>query len=530
MSKRQRQALQGAEHAFPSPVGPVSKEQLARWPQMLATDLLVDSDLCRRLAMMLSLAPLMVYSDYTGVGAEIEAFRLLIPALREFGGLNVDDSAVIFSRVCDVRHNQLRLLQAMSAECAHCQGMCVFDDLMDHLVPAAAALANGMVPTHPTRQDMASHLQWLLDNRAWAFDPKHKVDCLHHLKPCFVHPLMEHCQSQMFLGDSGKVRPFVVNVSGVTCDGWTTMGKQGRYGHASEECHNVFVAETKARADQALDDLRIVECTANYPWKEKLREPLRDTHFVVAIKANPFSLGYPVQRDRMFCACLNLQTTRWVGPMEPDDVQANFDAVFAKECAISGDVFFVVPSEERANHDVAMANGQGNYPSPEQVQAFTDQEALDLCLPQYNRSCGEKYGALRDERQSLSGVFLCDLEQNPDERALCGAVWPTLLTKSNIACFTRDDRVQFALPIEHMGAQGMHVVSCPQFGISVSPMRKHIERFSPRVIKEFAGRGMHLGALSAWMLFVLGNTMRIRFEYPCPPLTSMPDDECEDEV
>ena len=207
-----------------------------------------------------------------------------------------------------------------------------------------------------------------------------------------------------------------------------------------------------------------------------------------------------------------------------------FCAVFAKECAISGDVFFVVPSEERANHDVAMANGQGNYPSPEQVQAFTDQEALDLCLPQYNRSCGEKYGALRDERQSLSGVFLCDLEQNPDERALCGAVWPTLLTKSNIACFTRDDRVQFALPIEHMGAQGMHVVSCPQFGISVSPMRKHIERFSPRVIKEFAGRGMHLGALSAWMLFVLGNTMRIRFEYPCPPLTSMPDDECEDEV
>lgn len=178
----------------------------------------------------------------------------------------------------------------------------------------------------------------------------------------------------------GCSRPLLVACAGVTCDGWSTAGSRRRFSHGSELCHAVFVAERKARARQGVEDLVFVECTPQYPADVKLQDPLSDTHRVVWIRTGPECLGYPVHRMRLFAAALNLDTARWAGPSQPEDIQRDFAKMFYRSCSLCGDALFVAPHQERLLEYQALCAVQANHVSLKALSEMATDDLMPLML------------------------------------------------------------------------------------------------------------------------------------------------------
>ena len=78
-----------------------------------------------------------------------------------------------------------------------------------------------------------------------------------------------------------------------------------------------------------------------YPYKQKLREPLNDSHRLVRVSIGPDKLGFPTKRTRSLTAGLARNSLIWVGPESDRDVQSHFESIFCCSVEVSGDVFFL---------------------------------------------------------------------------------------------------------------------------------------------------------------------------------------------
>ena len=52
-------------------------------------------------------------------------------------------------------------------------------------------------------------------------------------------------QAAKFQRCAPKQRPLRINIAGVPCTAWSSMGSQARFGHGSERPHAVWLAERK---------------------------------------------------------------------------------------------------------------------------------------------------------------------------------------------------------------------------------------------------------------------------------------------
>ena len=81
------------------------------------------------------------------------------------------------------------------------------------------------------------------------------------------------------------------------------------------------------------------ECTPLFPVETVLCDPLEKSHRVVYITSGPRGHGWPCSRERLVSAGLSLQELVWVGPNTTEEIQRQFDCLFAKRCVVSGQLF-----------------------------------------------------------------------------------------------------------------------------------------------------------------------------------------------
>lgn len=121
-----------------------------------------------------------------------------------------------------------------------------------------------------------------------------------------------------------------------------------------------------------------------------------------------------------------------------------------------------------------------------------------------------EYLAQKPHFQSLGGVLLADIHQHPNTASSCGPDFPAQLKHGLVTSFRGEGggESRFATGMEHLGAQGFHLFGATTANRPFSKMLPVFQRFHQGEQKCLSGNGMHLGPLSAWLLYVLGNVVR----------------------
>ena len=514
-----------------------------RWPQNVAQAFSVDA--ASRLHSML-VSKVVVASDYSGYGSEIEALSCTLRELQKQCHWNFAEFPFIFKRVCDIGPVPQKVLTALSLTC-HQGRMCVFEDVVDHCHPNAAEYLRASVPPEGCSQQEAENahseiLQWLLRNRSWALADDVKQRCLVHKKQCSVCPMASWiANSQVMLakkrkhaeamleGDShsqssneklarvlspstdedlscckpGLDRPWSISFAGVTCDGWSSMGSQQRFGHMSELPHAVWLVERLVRGERCAEDVGFVECTSRYPAAAK-HAPLQGSHRLLHFTCNPLLLGYPVSRPRVFGALLNTATVAWIGP---EDWEQDFLAKFGADCKVSGDCLFAAADSERFEEYSQLAASQKNFISPESFRSLSAEQCLQSILSPGQQQRVAKFLDRRTDLESPGGHFLFDADHHIEARRMAGPFWPCMLTHGCIISAPRCGEMRLATGLEHFGAQGLHLYHASSVDNPVSPLKPMLQDLKIHQQKNLSGRGVHLAVLSSFMWYVLSHTV-----------------------
>jgi hypothetical protein len=80
-----------------------------------------------------------------------------------------------------------------------------------------------------------------------------------------------------------------------------------------------------------------------YPVQSQQTDVLLSTHVVKSIKASGVLLGYPYNRPRSLTFGYDMAKFVWLGL---EDVQSEFDFVFARSMQLSGDEYFYAKEGE----------------------------------------------------------------------------------------------------------------------------------------------------------------------------------------
>ena len=252
--------------------GPRSTREIFAWPQELAYKLSRNAEgMCRLRSVLLD--GVVVYSDCSGYGAEREALLCTLRAVAAEQKWDIQQHCPIqFARVCDIGDTPQSVLLHVALD--YFEGtMCVFQDVIDHAVEAISTWLRATQPPkeaspESAREQYAVILEWLVANRSWAFPSDARASCR--------VPKAKRQRTTAKSTHSSR-RPLALNVAGVTCDGWSTMGTRAHFSHASELPHSAWLVERLARCEQGIEDLIFVECTSQCPAKEKLKA-LEKTH------------------------------------------------------------------------------------------------------------------------------------------------------------------------------------------------------------------------------------------------------------
>ena len=165
--------------------------ELFQWPQRVATALGAE-ETCRLHSLLLG--KIIVCSDYSGYGSEIEALSCSLCALMDKNAWQFEgDGPIIFRRVCDIGSNPQNVLKQLS-RVRFQNSMCVFGDVVEHCHEQAVLYLRAATPgddVSPSAAEAAHAeiLQWLLKNRSWALAPSVKQECLVHRGTCPVSPM-----------------------------------------------------------------------------------------------------------------------------------------------------------------------------------------------------------------------------------------------------------------------------------------------------------------------------------------------------
>lgn len=507
------------------PPGAQNIQELYDWPQAAAAGL--NDDELLRLSMVLG-GSMVVYSDYSGMDTYREALELGSKAAMRRLGVELPDNGLQFVRACDIAKTPQKILCSISN--MYDKGRsCVFADIRDRLVPAAQRFLQEAAPEGKTNREVAvaaysAITEWAMVNRSWIF--AQSSPCLQHGKDCPAHPAQgggpsskrARLESKAGQGiehecitESAKAKgmpPLFVHTSGMSCEGWSSVGDQLQFGDRTELINAIFVAERRRRAEDGDEDIFFGECTPRFDVHKKLVQPLADTHDIYWLVTGPECFGWPCRRERMFCVGINKKRIVWAGPT---DYRADFMQKYYRAAQVRGDIFMCAPDEQVHSYYSQLAKAQGHDIPPEIIAKTDMTTLLPLLVSAGKYQIFREYVELKPLHQSMGGVFLADICQHPNTASSCGPTFPTQL-KHGLICTIQgrhDEEVRFATGMEHLGAQGYHLFPETSGNNGFSKMLPIFLQLTHPDQKSISGNGMHLAPLSAWMLYTLSNILRI---------------------
>ena len=178
---------------------------------------------------------------------------------------------------------------------------------------------------------------------------------------------------------------------------------------------------------------------------------------------------------------------------------------------MSGDVFMMAPDSELHAGYARLAATRGFHIDPAHVQDVTQDELMRMIL--LPGGVQRFRGWLEDcEKGSLGGTLLFDVDHNCNTKgSTSGSEWPVNLRHGSIFAARQVKagvwQWRMGCPFEYLAAMGFHMYPGMSGAWGVSPLRGILEQYSAGQIQSLAGNGMHLVTQSAFMLYVLGNTV-----------------------
>ena len=532
--------------------GAEDPEQLSQWDQSYVMRIKEYSEMNQRLLVNLQRG-LYVATDFSGFDAPRECFRILTRCLDNQQGTCLSDG-VHFVRSCDSGDLQKKCLMLQS-DMFDDGSSCVFSDVMDRLHPDAREwiLAAGPTKTMAIQSAQAANQlveQFLQHNKDQLFTADGCSYCEMHRQRCpaFISHVLRSKKQVDQASDSATVAmmsapsdgtasvsptkmkkqsyagkpwyekalslstgsdeempvgPIVCNVAGLVCTDYTPLGKQRGLAGAglTEPVHAVWVAERIYLAKRELEDWFFTENSSKYPIQTKQVDALRETHEVKYVVACPSKLGYPMRRRRTFSFGFNRKLWVWVGPTSQQAIQQGFDAVFAADAQLTGDIYFVANPTAIQQFVEERASRRGKKLPADFLQRSM-KDYLACLLPPGAMVRLSQYEAVMLDRQSLDGSFLVDLDHNLDCGPACGPLMPALDTHASIYSFKHE---RLALGSELLAAQGVDTHEAMAGNRGLSPLKNVFEQFGDSDQRFLAGNTMHIPSLSAWLLYAMSN-------------------------
>ena len=247
----------------------------------------------------------------------------------------------------------------------------------------------------------------------------------------------------------------------------------------------------------------------NYPWKEKLAGPLKDTHEVIRILVDPIAMGFPTSRLRSFTLLINKATLTWMGPSQ-DHIQAAFDEMMCRELKLDGRAFMNGTFAEVNEMLHQRAHKQkhrwpAEFDAVSALQGDNGSEVLQEVLPSglFNRFRDWEAARLRravDGQASVPEAFFSDCDHNVGHGPHAGAILPTGLTHGTLMSHVPSRPLTIW---ELLSSYGWHLHEQAIGDWAVSQRKEILQQASQRGLGVLAGNGMHLPSLVAVLMFAL---------------------------
>lgn len=490
------------------PDGPLSKQDVSDWPGSCLGRALAHADsnelaaqrVCR-LRRWLHCCHTSLTSDYSGYECFREALRCgYDSASQHFATWNV--APPTWRRSCDIDTHAQQILCWYSSEFDK-NHSCVLPDLnmrlpadeikeLDKLEPGK----NDSLETKvKKRQEQALRIS---SRKAELFHAESSCVCLTHPgRRCRTLP-------QMDPEDEVKDALLRVNVAGTCCQGWSREGKQERQGHVSERVHAIWLCEREMAAKLELEDAFVQECTTGYPWVEKIRRPLANSHRAVRVKVSPVEIAVPSSRPRSYVIASSLATLVWLGPESDDEVQLEFEDIFFRKCIATGDVFLNAADAEINSEMHRLALVQGHAWAKDfnvMDSVFLGEEDIMLeCLPPGGYERFRDWENVRRKKGKGLCTWLADCHHHAESKGpAAGSIFPCELRSS---CVIAHHVGRAVTPFEALAAHGWHMHDvggkCP-----ISPVRKYFDTLKKSNIGKLAGNGISLPvAWCVWLYFI----------------------------
>jgi hypothetical protein len=554
--------------------GPENLTELSQWDEFIVQKAM-SAGLAGRMVEML-MGGCIMNSDYSGADFTRESVRIIMMSMYAAFGLPLPPTEHV--RSCDWGALQMSMLKKQSKMLSDSRG-CVFENMLDRL---PLSLQQWLTDAAPNRNDNVNKARkanadiWehLNRNASWAFPPTSSSYCQMHKHKCPTYPgtMYTPSHSAFFLelpdeqpqpkracrrydsdvssvaslpglyepwwaqrrvvprmDDGSCVRPLIVNIAGVTCLEYTSLGKQKRDGGCHDLYHSVWSLERQQVARQGLEDVYFSECADRYPAESLQVDKFSETHCVVVLRTCPSQMGFPIRRRRRYTAGLNKQTCIWVGPSTQEDVNLEFQALFHRTLELTGDTFFVADEGQVLSwvlDRTAKRKTQSRLPDTFGTNMETYFQAL---VPQGGVQRKSLYDALRQTEGGLAGAFLIDIEQNPHQGSVPGPVVPALCTHSDIFSY---ESQRFAIACEYLAMQGADSHSKLSGGRGISKFARMFETITESETRHLVGNGIHIAVFAAWFVYVMGNTIRREIPTIAAPLRTRleSNDDVEDET
>ena len=321
--------------------------------------------------------------------------------------------------------------------------------------------------------------------------------CLVHQQLCVVNPPRADFDRWPRKDISSK--SLVSSNAGNCCQGWTAEGKRARKAHSSQHALAAWTCQRKELGRRGEEDMFFQECTPLFDIHGCLESPLAETHRLVSVVTGPSMMGWPTSRDRLLSAGLSLKSLVWVGPQDPQEIQAEFEKTFEKRCMLSGSVFFRADEDEVARWCQETLRRKKHFgPMPTGYKLWRK-----LFTPgQLQRM--EQYRALQSEQAGIDGTFICDLDHWPNSPGpQPGPFFPTLLRHGTIVDMNAE---KIAMSSDRFLALGFHIG--PVSSKFQWPLAEYVLSLPDRALKSFSGNCQSLPAILAWQLYVFCNTVK----------------------
>lgn len=454
---------------------------------------------------------MLVSTDYSGIGAPEHALELIQGALEQAHG-NVGQGFSMIRCSDKLQHCRSVLLAQTQAQGGNTR--CCFGDLLDRMPSKVKSSVEAELDKAKTESMAAAPKKRRSQTTVKECGDKF-VDaafrCLDAIAPDELAQLREKTTAKCFQHEGSFCKVFSnsdpgnrdrrlrINVSGVNCYDWSSMGSTSGWLGSSSVCFVQWVLERKIEQE----DIIVAECVERFPHAV-LEKALGNDYDLAVLTFDPRLLGKPYARRRKYMVLTRRARAKWHSWVDEQGHMSVFRNTFRLPVTATAAIFFRAPKPmvDQAIVDIASKRGlparrkSGQPWSYFQVAPPGLRARIETVEAQAFQELAQEHGVGPEEIQE-GYDFTFDASQT--QRFTKGSAHcPALLQRSQM--YSRSKR-RVQLPVEVAEVHGFNMFGGP--GLQQCPFKSALEALSESQLRKVIGNGMDIPSVGAVLLFCL---------------------------